>query len=447
MKKVWILGGGTFSHVRNHMALAAPAFGTTAVELGVLCLDKFDKSEVNIVLTKMADPHNTMKVLDYEIVTNEDVEILVGDLKKDLDTKVIFFNAAICDFKGSVVDMSFRPTPSGKYEERLKTSGGNKVMILEPYDKVVKTVREGRKDIFLVAFKTTCGATEDEQYSAGLDMLKRNSCNLVLANDTKTRLNMIITPEEARYCVTEDRDQCLKELVEMAYLRSQLTFTRSSVVIGDIVRWGDSRIPYMLRLIVEWCIEKGAYKEFRGATVGHFACKLKENEFLTSIRKSNFNDISKNGMVRVVTDGPDTVLAYGAKPSVGGQSQRIVFNDHPEYDCILHFHCPLKADKVDDIPIVSQREYECGSHQCGENTSKGLGKFGNLSCVMLDNHGPNIVFHNSIDFSELTSFIERNFDLEKKTGGMVKNVEVTVTTETPLDKLKAKEHDKEGATV
>jgi hypothetical protein len=144
---------------------------------------------------------------------------------------------------------------------------------------------------------------------------------------------------------------------------------------------------------------------------------VNDNTFLTSIRKSNFNELDKYGLVKIVTDGPDSVIAYGAKPSVGGQSQRIVFHDHQEYDCILHVHCPKKAGSL--VPEVSQREYECGSHQCGENTSKGLMKFGNLSAVYLQEHGPNIVFHRSIDPKEVIDFIEDNFDLEGKTGGYV----------------------------
>ena len=68
---------------------------------------------------------------------------------------------------------------------------------------------------------------------------------------------------------------------------------------------------------------------------------------------------------------------------------------------------------------ISQREYECGSHECGRNTSRGLKKFGNLSAVYLDQHGPNIVFHRSIDSQEVINFIEANFDLELKTGGSV----------------------------
>ena len=142
--------------------------------------------------------------------------------------------------------------------------------------------------------------------------------------------------------------------------------------------------------------------------------KISEKEFLTSIRKSNFNDLAKNGLVRVITDTEDTVIAYGAKPSVGGQSQRIIFSEHNDYDCIVHFHCPIKEGS--DVPVISQREYECGSHECGQNTSNGLKKFDNLSAVMLDNHGPNIVFHHSINPEEVIAFIQKNFDLSGEHG-------------------------------
>lgn len=129
-----------------------------------------------------------------------------------------------------------------------------------------------------------------------------------------------------------------------------------------------------MRAVVDHCVAANAYKPFQGKTVGHFACRVEgtTDEFLTSVRKSNFNNLDEVGLVRVKTDGPDTVLAYGAKPSVGGQSQRIIFHDHEGYDCIAHFHCPLKENPVDDIPVASQREYECGSHECGKNTSDNL---------------------------------------------------------------------------
>ena len=47
-----------------------------------------------------------------------------------------------------------------------------------------------------------------------------------------------------------------------------------------------------------------------------------------------------------------------------------IFNEHSDYDCIVHFHCPIKTGSP--VPVASQREYECGSHECGKNTSNNL---------------------------------------------------------------------------
>jgi len=432
-KKIHVLGGGTVFDVRSHLALCAPAFGNTARQMtGIFKMLKGEHSRVEYTkeghprihkegaqhhmdvvlhLTELAQPYVNK---GQKLRTNEDVEALVDTLIADPTTKIIIFNVAMCDFEGKV------GYEAGKYAPRLSTrEPGFKSINLTPAPKVIQKIRAKRKDILLVGFKTTTGATEDEQYIAGLNLLKEASCNLVLANDVQTRLNMIITPEEARYHVTEDRDEVLRNLADMALLRSHLTFTRSTVVDAEPVPWDSEEVFPTLRTVVNWCIEQGAYKPFRGATVGHFACKIGEQEFLTSRRKTNFNDLPELGLVRVKTDGPDSVIAYGFKPSVGGQSQRLVFEAHAGLDCIVHFHCPLKAESRDAIPVRSQREYECGSHECGKNTSDGLAEFGNLKAVMLDQHGPNIVFNHGIDPQEVIDFIEANFDLMGKTGGYV----------------------------
>jgi hypothetical protein len=424
-KKVHIIGGGTVFHLRSHLALCSPAYGTTARKL----TDLFTVAQMNGHSHLDPVEHLTRMAGGPKLETNKDIADLIDNLTADPATKIVVLNAAMCDYESQIGDAE-----PNKYGERLHSRIDKEVHLdLVPSQKVIKNIRAKRKDIFAVAFKTTCGYTPEQQYICGLNLLKEASVNLVLANDVVTRLNMVITPEEARYHETTDRDAALHGLVEMALLRSHLTFTHSTVVDGDLISWDSPLVPESLRDVVDYCIQQGAYKPFRGATVGHFACKVNENTFLTSIRKSNFNDLEKNGLVKVVTDGPDSVIAYGAKPSVGGQSQRIVFHDHQEYDCIVHFHCPKKPGST--VPEVSQREYECGSHQCGENTSKGLTKFGNLSAVYLQEHGPNIVFNRSINPKEVIDFIEANFDLEEKTGGYVSLGQILKTPDT-LDVLK-----------
>lgn len=421
MKKVYFIGGGTVAHISNHLALCTPAYGSTANQLCDIWIEKgYDKIiDAYSLFTKMGGGCNAPE-------TNEDVAVEIEKLKLDNNTKIIFFSCALVDFKPQDIlinlnnyeEDSLLITRFGKYENRLETNKIKDILLkIVPSEKIIKNIRTGRKDIFLVGFKTTCSATKQEMFEKGLNLCKSSSVNLVLVNDTKTRWNMIVTPEEVTYHETDNRREVLEGLVEMTWLRSQLTFTQSTVMDGKPISWNDNRVPSSLKIIVDHCVNNKAYKSFKGATVGHFAVRLSETEFLTSIRKSNFNKLNEIGLVYVKTDGPDTVLAYGAKPSVGAQSQRIIFKDHPGNDCIVHFHCPLRENYSDNIPIRSQREVECGSHQCGKNTSNGLKQFGNLKAVMLDQHGPNIIFNRSIDPKEVIDFIECNFDLSKKTGG------------------------------
>lgn len=412
-RQIHIVGGGTIAPIREHLSLSARAYGNTAKRIGELCQTYWPGLGVNLHLTRMADPAS-----DIETVT--DLQKLAHNLITDFKTKVVFWSPAIVDFEGQIGDVQ-----SALHADRL-SSDNDQTLNLTPAKKLVTMFRRDsidgmrpRKDIFAVGFKTTTGASPEEQYSSGLKLVKHASLNLVLANDTITRNNMVVTPEEAAYHETTDREIALRGLLEMSYLRSQLSFTESTVVAGEPVDWNSEQVYPALREVVNYCIEHGAYKPFLGVTAGHFAAKVGEKEFLTSRRKTNFNNLSTTGLVKVVTDGPDKVVALGAKPSVGGQSQRIVFEQHPEKDCIVHFHCPPKPGSI--VPTVSQREFECGSHECGENTSKGLRTMddGEIEAVYLDKHGPNIVFNHTTNPRKVIDFIEKNFDLSAKTGGYV----------------------------
>lgn len=421
-KTIHIFAGGTVFHIAPHLGLTSEAFGQVGRDLERMCREQMPKMDTILHSTRMATGGQRFSALG----TNADVEAELASLVEKSDTKIIIMAAALCDYDvvdimsevAPVVggDVSFLSIPvPGKYGERLKSRDGEILLKLRPAKKLLPMIRKERKDIFLIGFAATAGDTAEAQYEKGLRTLKESSANLVLSNDVHTMLNMVIVPEEAFYHRTTNRFEALRGLVEMIALRSQLTFTQSTVVAGDAVSWNDDRVAPNLRRVVDHFIDHGAYKPFNGNTAGHFAQKVDDQTFLTSRRKSNFNELGQVGLVLVKTDGPDTVLAYGAKPSVGGQSQRIVFKDHPGYECIVHAHVPLRP--TSKVPVRSQREYECGSHQCGKNTSEGLMDFGDgILAVYLENHGPNIVFRRDTDPEKVIAFAEANFDLASKTG-------------------------------
>jgi len=403
--KIVIIGGGTINWCRTHLALSAPAYGTVARQIESLCRQKFKTGQLMLDLTTMAESRVGGKKLE----TNNDLSEFVDKLVEDLNVKIVFFPVSVCDY---ILEIDGE-IPS-KHSSRLVTDENEEVVArLIKAPKIITKIRKNRKDIFLVGFKQTYGATEDEQYATGLKLCKRSSCNLVLANDTKTKLNMIITPEEARYHVTTNRSEVLEKLVDMTHLRSGLTYVRTNVISDEPIPWNDD-VPSTFKKVVEHCIDNNAYKIFNNVTVGHFAFKL-GNEIFSSRRKTNYNNIKEVGLTKVKETGELTMDAYGGKPSTGTTSQRMIFAEHPECNCVIHFHCEKKESSI--VPVVEQRPYECGSLECAKNTSTGMKKFGNLKAVFLKHHGPNIIFNNNIDPDEVIEFIENNFDLSSKTGG------------------------------
>jgi len=265
--------------------------------------------------------------------------------------------------------------------------------------------------------------------------------------------NALVTPEESSYWY-DTRDEALDGLVQMVLDRSHLHFTRSTVVDSETIAWNIRRptdlfnrfslipnpiIPKTFRTIFDFVRNSGGYKVGpTGSTVGHFGIKLGPNEFLTSKRKTDFNKIEEVGLVRVITDDPDNVfgykhffeesdnskvIAFGAKPSVGGQSQRSLFDTFPNLDCIVHFHCPLKLESRKLFKPVQQFSFECGSTGCIKNNLSSFHEFkvsetDSIWAGHMDYHGPNIVFNSSIDPQLVIDFISTHWDLTKKTTGL-----------------------------
>ncbi len=201
LKQIHIFGGGTFNHVRSHLALAAPAFGGTARKLDDLIEDGWAGEWLSrLHLTKMADPRSS-------IITNADLEKALRVILTHRSAKAIIFNAAVCDFEGSIDNVS-----SGPKAERLRTANGNKTMTLTPAQKIVRIVKELRPDIWLATFKTTCNKTDSAMKMAGAEHKAYTGSDAVLVNDVGTYSNIVIT-HNVNY-LGDDRAAALRLLLQ-----------------------------------------------------------------------------------------------------------------------------------------------------------------------------------------------------------------------------------------
>jgi hypothetical protein len=442
-KNIYIFTGGTSTQIAPHFSISSEAYGSVGSELESIFNENnfLMKGEYSTYLinTDMSLRSNSSRVLDHlnsigldsrmKIRSNQDVATIVDRLVELEETKCIVMACALCDYKPHKLSTSSswdEDSPSDlihNFKDGRITKRLHKVedltLDLKPADKIINRIRKKRKDIFLISFKATTDETPRNTYIKALYNLKASSSNLVLANDIVNGYNMVVTPEEFPYHAS-NRSEALNALAKISLHRMRCHFTRSEVVDADLIPWRSNLIPSNLRTVVDYCIDEGAYKPFRGATVGHFACRGDGDSIYTSVRKSNFCSIDDGGLVKIEAVDDTKVIAYGAKPSVGGQSQRIIFKEHAEKDCIVHFHCPVKENAEIDIPIRPQWQNECGSHECGQNTSDGLVEVvPGIKAVMLENHGPNIVFSKDEDPNKVIKFINSNFSLLDKTGGEV----------------------------
>ena len=392
--KVLVIGGGTFQPISNHLSLGAPAFGSTAKTIHRMLTEQGHES--TLVLTRMANPESV-------IFTNTDVKALLENAVSREDYDIIICNVAFTDFE----------YPGGDFHADRLSSDAPVNLKLVPSEKVIDLVRKHRPEIFLVGFKTTTRATPEEQFLKGLRMMKRSKCNLVLANDTVTRNNIIITPEETYY-PTENREDALSQLVEMMISRAAGNFTRSIFKPGR-----DHNIdlaPSTFQQVVKFLVERGSFIENNGNgfTPGHFCWKVSENSFLSSQRKANHNKVFENGMSLVGVNDDESFTVYGSrKASVGARSQWMILQAHPGYDCIVHTHSPLKPGSK--VPITPQKPYQCGSLECGLNTLNHMADFDGIRAVYLEKHGPNVLFKSTDDPQRIIDFLEANFQLDIKT--------------------------------
>lgn len=447
MKKIFILCGGTVNHVTPHFALSAPAYGTVGEHIYKELKRQIYKDvlykEYEIVLmpTTMAldiegCSQNYYNHLDSaglkKLETNNDVSKFIDYLIEQKDTRCIIMAAALCDFEPSCIIKTEQNDQAqfdfGKDQKRLSSDSGYRLEI-KPSEKILPKIRQQRKDIFVVSFKTTAGVGRDETYKTGLLSLKKNSSNLVFANDIQDKINMVITPEEFPY-ESQTREEAIKMLSEITLKRLNLTFEDKTIVQDNVRAFpeellNENAIPVNWYEVMNYLFENNAFKPLpeTGKTSGHFGCKVvgKPYERITSERKINHNDSFERGMIPVYSYKDGKLIVGGAKPSVGEKTQELIYQElGDKIHSIIHFHCPLIDDNNIVIPQREQLPYECGSKECALNTSLGMIEVEpGIYAVHLKNHGPNIAFHKDVFFNDVIRFIKKYWNLNDKTGGLL----------------------------
>ena len=219
MNNIVIYGGGTISRITSQLAICNPSYGKTATALaGMFAEHPECQMTTELRLTRMAGGN---------LETNRDIADDIRKVASDPRTKVVVMSAAFCDFYVQSVEGPLGEELFGDNEKPLNPNYRYSLE-LRSASKMRNLVRESRKDIFFVAFKTTFDLSHDQMHDVGMNLIKTVDANLVLVNDTKTGVSMIVTPDNATYQVTDNRQTALRSLADLTI--------RGSSSLEDLVR-------------------------------------------------------------------------------------------------------------------------------------------------------------------------------------------------------------------
>jgi len=285
---------------------------------------------------------------------------------------------------------------------------------------LVQRLRIERPDIFLCAISVYHTPAAAGRYYPAINAMKiiKYNLHLSISADLEYGDDCVFTPEETSY-TDADCDYDFSDIFyELIYRRHNLTYHRTNLVHGRNTPFDEA--PWCFKEVVAYVANNGGFISDNGLgfTPGHFSYRAIDGNYLVSQRKMNHRLVMENGFTLVASN--DTVSESGvvtavgsAKPSVGFTSQKLLFDQYPEYDCIIHTHNPKRQLSL--MPTAPQKGYQCGSLQCGQNTVDNLAVMGDgIGAVYLEKHGPNIAFNSSLDPNIVIKFITDNIILGKK---------------------------------
>jgi len=134
----------------------------------LLCEQKFD-----CVIHSMA-------VSDFTPIGNASIDEIVESALSVANKPNLTKDELRDELKSAIVSSCTTPK-----ERKISSESSNLMMLLENTPKVISRIKEAQPNTILVGFKLLSNVTENELINAAHNLMIKNSCDFVLANDLK----------------------------------------------------------------------------------------------------------------------------------------------------------------------------------------------------------------------------------------------------------------------
>lgn len=398
MAKIVITSGGTREAIDKVRSITNSSSGKLGAQIANEFAARAHRDEIIYIHSKGAVlPKSSPKIRCIEIVSTADLEREVMALSGE-DVKIFVHSMAVADYTVKrVVDFEkfktllcekknvdeydvedFIKEATIKNTSKMSSNIKSPAIFLTKTPKVISIVKKLFPRTFLVGFKLLENVSEDELFDVGFDLLRKNRCNLVLANDLAeirkgNHKGIIIFPEKS-YIEANGKQEIAEKIVHISLVRSKDLHPHSE-------KKGEKLPEDMMYLQVKFrsmkyvgqkMYEMGLLPEVvnhertdKIGTYGNISNRITENSFLITGRnvhkgRLDWKDVCYVENVAKVEENPSVyanVEYHGEyKPSIDSAIHGHIYKAFPNLNSIIHIH----TDRV-----FLGYEYIDGMYPCG----------------------------------------------------------------------------------
>ena len=341
-----------------------------------------------------------MAVSDYHVKSVFSYEDFKNKILNEVKEKSYIDEAKLDElFNTSIIDNS------SKISSTIHEPG----IILKENPKIISLIKKLSPYTFLVGFKLLNNVDEEKLFDVGFNLLRKNRCNLVVANDLaeikKGNHKALIIYPEKNYDIVIGKDNIAKNLVDIIYNRAfvkhpkSICLSNNNYLNKDVFNEMKSTGALLFNKgLLPVVINHNRLDKF--GTYGNLSVKNTDNSFFITgrnVHKGELkeDDICKIDNVEEITNH-DSIFANvnyrgTLKPSIDSAIHSALYKA-TKFTHIIHIH----TKKVFLGVPITDYNYPCGSMEEKDAILNFVSKNSNENVVQLYKHGL-IIMGNSFD--------------------------------------------------